>query len=144
MLHQPQMFCMQGNCSTSPPDEDTLGLPPAAARLRPFLPGQCLILTDKNTFYVANQALWLHNVYVRVRLSTRELFDELVQVWYTDSQLWVTNSTFQGDGNGAQDCDVCGIHNSGAALYVEGTAPLSLPPLGSSSTQPVLPSFCFW
>ena len=115
-----------GNCSAPPPDEDALGLPPAAARLRPLLPGQCLIVTDGDTIYMNGGGLWLDNVYMRLRRSTREQFAEFIQV-ATSSQLWIANSTFQGDGNGVQDCDACGIRaGSTGGLYVEGTVPHTL------------------
>jgi hypothetical protein len=115
-------WCLQGNCSTPPPDAAAVGIPPAAAPLRSFLPGQCLIATDSATFYVWGQSLWLDNLYVRVRQRVRGQFTSLVTVSTGSyaTALWVTNCMFQGDGNGVRDCEGCGMSVEGGSVYVEG------------------------
>jgi hypothetical protein len=99
-----------------------VGIPPAAAPLRSFLPGQCLIATDGATFDVWGQSLWLDNLYVRLRQHVRGQFTSLVTVPSGSyvTALWVTNSMFQGDGNGMRDCEACGMSVGGGSVYIEG------------------------
>lgn len=65
------MLCcaaLQGNCTAGPP---SFALP-AGVRLPPLAAGQCVVLSNRPVVAVADadQQLWLHNVILRVALTS--------------------------------------------------------------------------
>jgi hypothetical protein len=107
---------MQGNCAAAPPSAASLGL--SGAALLPLLPYQCLLIADMDLLYaVSTSQLWLDGLYVRYRRTA--CVDEFYEFLKTESKMWMTAVTLQGDGDGVDDCDTCGVC-SGGQVYAEG------------------------
>ena len=68
--------------------------------------------------------LWLDNLYVRLTVPVHDSFDELI-AGGSSSNMWMTNVTLQGNGEGNFDCYSCGLSTSGS-LYAYGSAASSL------------------
>lgn len=66
---------VQGSCATAPGPALSK---PGGADLRPLLPGQCLLLTDTSLLTVSNSSLWLDNLYVRLKRTTRTPLDPVL------------------------------------------------------------------
>jgi hypothetical protein len=118
--------CMQGNCSAVAPP--SLNLPANHVPLRPFLPGQCLLLIDADLLVVERKRqLWLDRLYMRITDPRDGLpFDSFIRVDYSGAELWVTGVTMQGNGDGIRDCWGCamGAFREGR-VYAEGTQSLA-------------------
>jgi hypothetical protein len=130
---------MQGNCAAAPPSAAPLGL--SGAALLPLLPYQCLLIADMDLLYAESPSqLWLDGLYVRYRRTAR--VDEFYNYLKTESKMWMTAVTLQGDGDGVDDCKTCGVWSTGQ-VYAEGAchsgAVLQLAPLRpfiADDTQP--------
>ena len=90
--------------------------------LRSVLPGQCLLLADHNLMDVPG-SLWLDGLYVRLTSPRGVIYLSLISSMSgTETQLWMTGVTLQGNGDGVFDCWVCGmlvtgsLHANGAVL----------------------------
>lgn len=121
---------IQGNCLGQDP---IVSIPDTHAPLRPLLPGQCVLLVDTAVLLVVNSSAWLDNVYIRLTerrtpfeedlLATRQ--DVHVRVEGSLAELWMTNTTLQGNGAGVQQCEACAIDaGDQAMIYAEGAAVL--------------------
>ena len=110
---------MQGNCDESAlPDLD---LPPSHAPLRPLKPGQCLLLANNNLFEVNGTKLWIDNLHIRLTVARDDQFSHLVEVRGASGELWMTNMSIQGNGDGVRDCWACGLYAWEAGkTYVSG------------------------
>lgn len=86
--------CMvQGSCATAPGPALSK---PAGADLRPLLPGQCLLLTDTGLLTVSNSSLWLDNLYVRLKRSTRTPLEPVLLTTESESPaLFLSGITLQ-------------------------------------------------
>lgn len=120
---------MQGNCVGV---DKPLYIPPSShAPLLPILPYQCLILVDGDLGRVWGVELWLDGLYFRLT-TPREIAGEkdgfnfnnyLINLQGDTTELWMTNVTLQGNGDGVQDCDDCALSlHKGVAVYAEGAA----------------------
>ena len=120
---------LQGNCAAEFPTQAALGLPATDAPLHPRLTGrQCLLLADSDVLQVTADVtgeaaqMWLDGVYLRLT-QPRNMgeMNELVKVFGDGVEVWVTDCTLQGNGNGQRTCTECGLECGGSAkLYVEG------------------------
>lgn len=84
---------MQGNCTQ----------PPQWQLASELLPGQCVLLTDANILLPAPlgvRELWLDRLYVLARGSSGGAANTVVPIIWDGrrDRLWVTNSTFEGNG----------------------------------------------
>lgn len=108
---------VQGNCAGAAP---SFKLPPSHAPLRPLLTGQCLLLADEQVLS-AGSRLWLDGLYFRLTSPRHRLFSQLIVTHGAGTEVWMTNVTLQGNGDGQQDCYICGVGvASNAAVYAEG------------------------
>lgn len=81
--------------------------------MRDFLPSQCLLLVDTALLYVdKTRNLWLDNLYVRLKDVRDEegMFGQIIGIGRSKVEVWMTNLTLQGNGDGIQDCSYCGIY----------------------------------
>lgn len=105
--------------------------PPTHVALRPLLPRQCVLFVNHNLMWLINTRLWLDALYVR--LTTPRNADEgFAQLIYLgriselsdEEDLWMTDVTLQGNGDGEPDCDFCAMHLVyGALVFAQGVAP---------------------
>lgn len=101
------LTCTQGNCTTVPTlgslgyDESSL-LP-----LRTLKSGQCVMLSMHALFSVSGIPMWLDSVYLRMLPSPGSYLPPILST--SDTSLWMTNVSLQGDGDGVKDCPVCGF-----------------------------------
>ena len=114
---------MQGNCVGEAPSAN---FPAEHVPLRTLLPGQCLLLADTAVMIVVNSSLWLDNVYIRLteRRDTGTVLsrqDQFLRVEGSGAELWMTNTTLQGNGAGIKDCETCAMDvGDGAKVYAHG------------------------
>jgi hypothetical protein len=83
---------------------------------------QCVLVTDVR-FLMAEQSLWLDNLYVSYSATNRTKQASLVDCFSGACQLWLTSVTLHGDLSGfaADDDDVIGaVAVVGGQLYAEG------------------------
>ena len=109
-------------------------LPAGHVPMRDFLPGQCLLLVDTALMYVDKNNLWLDGLYVRLKdvRDPEGIFGQIIGVGRSNLQVWMTNITLQGNGDGVQDCSYCGLYIWWSASgYCEGAVP-ALPLKGLS------------
>lgn len=112
---------LQGNCGPLPSMEafNLTGAP-----LLPAAAPSCLIATDKDLLYAWEGSLWLSNLYVRLKRTPRTDLPIMLHVNRGPAgELWVTDCTFQGDGE-----DSC------RALYSDSSAFLLRTPPAPSCT----------
>ena len=83
-------------------------------------PRQCLLLADTDLLYVGGTKLWLDGLYVRLTTPRDDVFFRFIEVGETIGELWMTNVTLQGNGDGALDCYTCGLDLWSSAVYAEG------------------------
>lgn len=122
---------MQGNCTTAPPPKN---LEPA---LEPLRDGQCVLYTSTMLMWLPVEGnlnggppndLWVDNVYIRVlRASTQEAQRQVIAMMQPTASgltLYLTHTTFQGDGGHARALDV----RDGSLVYAESVPPHPLLP----------------
>lgn len=109
---------MQGNCEGLAPPSPYLD--PSHVPLRPLLPRQCLLLADDDLLIVYSSQVWLDGLYVRLttpRDTETGLFGSFISLGTNESQVWMTDVTLQGNGNGMRVCDECAL-----SVWLEGSA----------------------
>jgi hypothetical protein len=119
MFHIPAVFitqhaCMQGNCK-SEPSAAVLGLTGPELTSRTL--GQCVLVTDVRLMVVLH-SMWLDNLYIRHRSSTRTDVTSLLACYARDCNLWLTSVTLQGDW--AEYLRMGGVEVSGGQLFAKG------------------------
>ena len=85
------------------------------------MPAQCVILVDDPLMATLQGSLWLDNLLVKVGIPRQPPFYTSLNVWGT--RLYLTNVTLEGmgDGDGVQECAVCGFQAiEEASVYGEG------------------------
>lgn len=87
---------MQGNCSGAP-DGDAFQL--SGKPLLQLAEGQCLLVADDDALEVMHGRVWLDNLYLRVKRTSRNSRPALLSVAALGGQLWLTRSVLQGDGS---------------------------------------------
>lgn len=74
---------------------------------------------------VINSKLWLDSLYFRLA-ETREPdepFPELIRVEGKESQVWITRTMLQGNGDKVQDCVDCALDvGDEAMVYAQGVS----------------------
>jgi hypothetical protein len=118
---------VQGNCDMEPPHELTREL----AWQKPldhFRPKHCLVVFKSSLLDVRESAqLWLHNLYLRGarEFAAEPEFYDILTCAATSADLYVTNTTFQGDDAAMRAVSItqgCRAYLSG--VYAEDTPTL--------------------
>ena len=116
-------IALQGSCSEgAPPAEELVGfLPSLSAPLRHMLPGQCLLWSDAGLLAAQNSSLWLQGLYVRMLEARDGVTQSLLLTNGTTARMWLNDVRLQGNGDGAADCEDCGLVTAqGAGMLAEG------------------------
>lgn len=67
--------------------------------------------------------MWLDNLYVRTTTPRQANLFQFLNIYGEDAQLWMTNVTMQGNGDGQSDCNNCGLQVAvNAAVFAEGAS----------------------
>jgi hypothetical protein len=132
--------CMQGKCSTgAKATPEVTGAP-----LRELLPGQCLLIADRQLLELHFGRLWLDNVYIRLQPPEATQGTLSAVVAADGGEMWVTRTTIQGDGSTDTQADeeqpTFGVTAlaSTARLYAHGTAATSSSPFSVMSASAAL------
>jgi hypothetical protein len=102
----------------------------------PLKPFQCTLLIDKPFLLIMNGTLWLDSLYVAVSRTTMQsnfiIVEEGEQVLFNvdERSLFITNSTFVGDGRGSLRAIFS--HDYGNRILIEGAALFCLPHIFTS------------
>jgi hypothetical protein len=120
-----QKLPLQGECA-SEPSAELLTVPTGSADILTLKPKQCLLLASEDVFSLITSSIWLDNLYVRVidpsdGAERKDWFPAIVAIKpaissQNNSDLYMTNVTFQGDGLGP----TVGLGAAGANVYVQG------------------------
>ena len=115
---------VQGNCTEVGPVRDNfLPLPSNKAPLfdSPLL--QCLIVVREEFITPSHNKLWIDSVHFRLNKEEDEhtllVFGPIVNA--VESDVWITRSTFEGDGDGVPDCLYCAVRSRRGSIFMEGT-----------------------
>lgn len=130
---------VQGKCDDPAPDVD---LPASHAPLLPLEKDQCLLFASSNLISVNSSNLWIDKLYIRFTTARDVEFTHLIEARGAAGNLWTTNTTLQGNGDGLRDCWACGIYTwEGAKSYAEGVVLclLPCPKLSSILQAPCMP-----
>lgn len=114
---------VQGSCEQGAPEADELlgFLPPLTTPLRHLLPMQCLLWTDGGLLEVENSSLWLQGLYVRMLEPRDGVSESVLLATGSTARVWLNDVRLQGNGDGAADCEDCGIVTmQGAGVLAEG------------------------
>ena len=79
--------------------------------------GQCLLRADDKPMSVTEN-LWLDRLYIRLTSPKNGFMLEFVCA-DNSSELWMTEVTFQGNGDGEHDCVSCRLRSDGL-VYAKG------------------------
>lgn len=109
------MYSMQGNCSEAPP-QSLLNRLGGLVSLRPLRAQQCIIVTDMDLLRVQYGPLWLDNLYVRLRRSSRDERPQLIEAEF-DGKAYLTRVTIQGDGDTTKPCQAA---KASASMLIQG------------------------
>ena len=71
------------------------------------MPGQCVLFIDDPLLATENGVLWLDNLLVRVTSPREYPFRGTMHIRGT--QMYLTNTTLEGNGDGIHDCGTCGF-----------------------------------
>ena len=109
---------MQGDCEDEPPKSLTSKL--QSPDLVGLKPRQCLLVLDSPLLSLPDSydGIWLDNLYLR---ATKEVFGMVVQL-FAPSELYLTDCTFQGPGQGSSGSGEAGSNRGVVAtnLYSRG------------------------
>ena len=120
-----RLFRIQGNCDSSTPPiffSDSFRKEAISHR-----PEQCILIANRNLCEIFNSSVWLHNIHIRTDTPRRSstAMQQLFLVNGSSVQLWMTNVTFQGVGDGLNHCSDCALTaRYNARVYTEGESQL--------------------
>lgn len=122
LVHLYEVYkCIQGRCGQA--GEPSFNLNATHAPLRNLLPNQCVLLANERLLEVSGGNLWLDALYFRYPEAAEAGVSgtRFVDVYRSDTDVFMTSVTFQGNGDGDEDCGVCAMSVfEGANVYAEG------------------------
>jgi hypothetical protein len=120
---------MQGKCASPAPSRLPSKVPSTSPAghipLLPKLHNQCLLFVNEQLLRVEYSKLWLDSLYVRLTAPRTPggKFPQLIHIAGQEAEVWMTGVTLQGNSDGVQDCNDCGLNvDDHAQVYAKGEA----------------------